>query len=135
VAPLEGLGGLIAARPGAAPGDGQTPLGLPGDPRGNTGDVDRSAGIDLQHRTAKVQRTDATVQRRLQLTIKDVIDVTRVPGGRPLGKAAFDEGGRAAAEHLNGRRQTCSSAGPWSGWKLASTTAAGSSPTSASSTA
>jgi hypothetical protein len=77
------------------------PLRLLYDPPGNSGDVDRTAGVDLQDRAAEAKRTHSTVQRGLELRVQDVIDVAWVPGGCPLGEATVDLGSRAAAEDLD----------------------------------
>jgi hypothetical protein len=77
------------------------PLRLLYDPPGNSGDVDRTAGVDLQDRAAEAKRTHSTVQRGLELRVQDVIDVAWVPGRCPSGEATFDLGSRAPAEHLD----------------------------------
>jgi hypothetical protein len=111
------------------------PLGLLFDPAGNGGDVDWAAGVDLQHRTAQAKRAHPGVQRGFELGVQDVIDVAWMPGGYAPGEAAFDLGGRAAAEDLDGLLARMEQSRAVVGEKLASTTAAGTSRASANSTA
>jgi hypothetical protein len=51
------------------------PFGLLSDPPGNGGEVDRAAGVDLQHRATEAERAHPAVQHSLELRVEDVIDV------------------------------------------------------------
>jgi hypothetical protein len=75
---------------------GCVPFGLLPDPGRDCREVDRAAGVDLQYRAVEAKWAHPAVQRGLELRVEHVIDVAWVPGGCPLGEAAFYHGGRAA---------------------------------------
>jgi hypothetical protein len=103
----------------------------PGDDRGQ---VDRSAGVDLQHRAAQPQGLDPAGEGGPDLGSQLVVDVAGMAGRGPCGEAAFDLAGRAAAEHLDQGGVQGQQARAASGPRLASSTAAGSAPATAYST-